>query len=102
MYLTHLSPTRAATSQQSGAGNNFSKGYYTEGAELLDQVLDVARKEAERTDMLQGFQLIHSLGGGTGSGLGTNLLSKLREEFPDRGLLFFTSLHASWRDFWLQ
>ncbi|KAJ1573344.1 hypothetical protein NDA15_005323 [Ustilago hordei] len=27
---------------ESGAGNNFSKGYYTEGAELLDQVLDVA------------------------------------------------------------
>ena len=36
--------------------------------------------------MLQGFQLVHSLGGGTGSGLGTNLLSKLREEYPDRML----------------
>ena len=33
---------------ESGAGNNFSKGYYTEGAELLDSVLEVARKEAER------------------------------------------------------
>lgn len=31
-----------------------------------------------------GFQLTHSLGGGTGSGLGTLLLSKLREEYPDR------------------
>lgn len=69
-----------------GAGNNFAKGYYTEGAELLDSVLEVARKEAERCEMLQGFSLMHSLGGGTGSGLGTNLLSKLREEFPDRML----------------
>lgn len=64
---------------QSGAGNNFSKGYYTEGAELMDSIMDVARKEAEKADMLQGFQLVHSLGGGTGSGLGTNLLTKLRE-----------------------
>jgi len=33
---------------------------------------------------LQGFQLVHSLGGGTGSGLGTLLLAKLKEEYPDR------------------
>lgn len=33
---------------------------------------------------LQGFQLTHSLGGGTGSGMGTLLISKIREEYPDR------------------
>ncbi len=32
----------------------------------------------------QGFQLTHSLGGGTGSGMGTLLISKIREEYPDR------------------
>jgi hypothetical protein len=53
---------------QSGAGNNWAKGHYTEGAELVDSVLDVVRKEAESCDCLQGFQLTHSLGGGTGSG----------------------------------
>ncbi|XP_050360178.1 tubulin beta chain-like [Nymphalis io] len=69
---------------QSGAGNNWAKGHYTEGAELVDAVLDVIRKEAEGCDCLQGFQLTHSLGGGTGSGMGTLLLSKIREEYPDR------------------
>uniref|UniRef100_A0A2K5PGC7 Tubulin beta chain n=1 Tax=Cebus imitator TaxID=2715852 RepID=A0A2K5PGC7_CEBIM len=69
---------------QSGAGNNWAKGHYTEGAELVDAVLDVVRKEAESCDCLQGFQLTHSLGGGTGSGMGTLLISKIREEFPDR------------------
>lgn len=69
---------------QSGAGNNWAKGHYTEGAELVDSVLDVVRKEAEKCDCLQGFQLTHSLGGGTGSGMGTLLVSKIREEFPDR------------------
>jgi len=69
---------------QSGAGNNWAKGHYTEGAELVDSVLDVVRKEAESCDCLQGFQLTHSLGGGTGSGMGTLLISKVREEYPDR------------------
>ncbi|KAI8120498.1 Tubulin beta-3 chain [Lucilia cuprina] len=69
---------------QSGAGNNWAKGHYTEGAELVDNVLDVVRKECENCDCLQGFQLTHSLGGGTGSGMGTLLISKIREEYPDR------------------
>ncbi|ORZ26194.1 tubulin beta-3 chain [Absidia repens] len=69
---------------QSGAGNSWAKGYYTEGAELVESIMDVIRKEAENTDCLQGFQLAHSLGGGTGSGLGSLLLSKIREEYPDR------------------
>jgi len=74
----------AAVRGTSGAGNNWAKGHYTEGAELIDQALDVARKEVEDCDCLQGFQFVHSIGGGTGSGMGTLLLSKLREEFPDR------------------
>merc|ERR1711915_752275 len=69
---------------QSGAGNNWAKGHYTEGAEMVDSVLDVVRKESESCDCLQGFQLTHSLGGGTGSGMGTLLISKIREEYPDR------------------
>ncbi|XP_014484482.1 PREDICTED: tubulin beta chain-like [Dinoponera quadriceps] len=75
---------------QSGAGNNWAKGHYTEGAELVDSVLDVVRKEAEGCDCLQGFQLTHSLGGGTGSGMGTLLITKIREEYPDRIMSTFS------------
>ena len=46
--------------------------------------MDVLRKQAEGCDCLQGFQFTHSLGGGTGSGLGTLLIQKVREEYPDR------------------
>uniref|UniRef100_A0A8C0I560 Tubulin beta chain n=2 Tax=Balaenoptera musculus TaxID=9771 RepID=A0A8C0I560_BALMU len=79
-----LEPTSPALAGQTGAGNNWAKGHYTEGAELVDSVLDVVRKECEHCDCLQGFQLTHSLGGGTGSGMGTLLISKIREEYPDR------------------
>lgn len=69
---------------KTGAGNNWAKGHYTEGAELMDNVMDVVRKEAEGCDCLSGFQVCHSLGGGTGSGMGTLLISKIMEEYPDR------------------
>jgi tubulin beta len=49
---------------------------------------EVVRKQAESCDALQGFQLLHSLGGGTGAGLGTLLLGKLRE--------VVSSLNALW------
>ncbi|GAA6018688.1 hypothetical protein JCM10207_009013 [Rhodosporidiobolus poonsookiae] len=75
---------------QSSAGNNWAKGHYTEGAELVDNVMDVVRKEAEGCDCLQGFQITHSLGGGTGSGMGTLLISKIREEYPDRMMATFS------------
>ena len=69
---------------QSGAGNNWAKGHYTEGAELVDGIMEAVRKEAEGCDVLQGFQCTHSMGGGTGSGMGTLLVSKIKEEYPDR------------------
>jgi len=67
-----------------GAGNNWAKGHYTEGAELVESVLDRVRQEIEQCDSPQGFQIFHSLGGGTGSGMGTLLLLKIRDGYPDR------------------
>lgn len=42
---------------QSGAGDNWGKGHYTKGAELIDSVLDAVRKEAENCDCLQGYSI---------------------------------------------
>jgi len=67
-----------------GAGNNWAKGHYTEGAELIDDVMEVIRREVEACDCPQGMQISHSLGGGTGSGMGTLLLMKIRDNYPDR------------------
>merc|ERR1712087_307014 len=68
----------------SGAGNNWAKGHYTEGAELIDDAVDIIRRETENCDCPQGFQLTQSIGGGTGSGMGTLLLLKIRDNYPDR------------------
>ena len=63
---------------QSGAGNNWAKGHYTEGAELADTVLDVVRKEAEECDLLQGFHVLADVDTAWG-GVATQLLEYIRE-----------------------
>ncbi|KAI0423996.1 tubulin beta chain [Xylaria sp. FL1042] len=65
-------------------------GCYTKQNELVDELLDAVRREAEGCDCIQGFQITHSLGGGTGSSMGATLLSKIREEFPDRTMATFS------------
>jgi tubulin beta len=75
-----------------GAGNNWSKGHYTDGAEIIEDIVEIVRKESESCECLQGFQITQSLGGGTGSGLGTLLISKIREEYPDRIICTFSTV----------
>jgi len=73
-----------------GAGHNWAKGHFGEGEVLTENLLDIVRKKTEDCDCLQGFQVVHSLGGGTGSGMGSLLISRLQEEFPDRILNTFS------------
>jgi len=65
-------------------GINWVIGHYTWGAKLIEETQDVVRKEVKNCDCPQGFQICHSLGGGTGSVLGTLVLLKLRVAYPDR------------------
>ncbi len=56
-----------------------------EGGLLLDSLpLPALALDPHNHQPLPGFQLTHSMGGGTGAGMGTLLISKIREEYPDR------------------
>merc|ERR1711953_186311 len=68
----------------SGAGNNWAKGHYTEGAEHVENVMEKIRTQQEKCDATQAFTLYHSIGGGTGSGFGTLILLKIRDSYPDK------------------
>jgi tubulin epsilon len=65
----------------SGAGNNFAHGYYFYGPQYHEKFLDHLAHTVEACDSLQAFFLTHSLGGGTGSGVGTYLLHLLYDEY---------------------
>merc|ERR1712167_2484 len=58
------------------AANNFARGHYTIGKEIVDLCLDRIRKLADQCTGLQGFLVFQAVGGGTGSGLGSLLLER--------------------------
>jgi len=69
-----------------GCGSNWALGYYgnkdnSEGS-LLNKTVDAIRKETERCSSFSGIIMIHSLAGGTGSGLGSLLHEILRDDYP--------------------
>uniref|UniRef100_A0A0D3IW42 Tubulin alpha chain n=1 Tax=Emiliania huxleyi (strain CCMP1516) TaxID=280463 RepID=A0A0D3IW42_EMIH1 len=64
------------------AANNYARGHYTVGKEIVDLVLDRIRKLADNCTGLQGFFAFNAIGGGTGSGLGALLLDYLPCPLP--------------------
>uniref|UniRef100_A0A8C4LIA8 Tubulin epsilon 1 n=1 Tax=Equus asinus asinus TaxID=83772 RepID=A0A8C4LIA8_EQUAS len=81
----------------SGSGNNWAVGHKVFGSRYQEEILEKLRKSAEHCDCLQCFFVIHSMGGGTGSGLGTYLLKVLEDEFPEV-YRFVTSVYPSGED----
>ncbi|PSN66157.1 tubulin-domain-containing protein [Corynespora cassiicola Philippines] len=66
-----------------GAGNNWGAGY-SMGEQVQEEVLDIIDREADGSDSLEGFMLLHSIAGGTGSGLGSFMLERLNDRFPKK------------------
>ena len=67
-------------SDRYGAGNNWASGYYDYGNQHKDQIEEQLRVLMEECDSLLGFNILHSLGGGTGSGLGSFITQFIHEE----------------------
>ncbi|CZS98577.1 probable tubulin gamma chain [Rhynchosporium agropyri] len=82
-----------------GAANNWGDGYQT-GELVHEDVMEMIDREADGSDSLEvgklndlavaetdgvkGFMMLHSIAGGTGSGLGSFLLERLNDRFPKK------------------
>jgi len=71
------------------AANNFARGHYTVGKELSDKCEAFLRKMVDNCQNVQGFFVSHSVGGGTGSGLGALLLEKIAVEYRKKSKIGF-------------
>eukprot|EP00644_Phytophthora_capsici_P008497 jgi/Phyca11/111385/e_gw1.20.707.1 len=67
----------------SGSGNNWAHGHCLYGPKYRDQLQDTLHRAVELCDSLQSFFVMHSMGGGTGSGLGTYIIGLLEDLYPD-------------------
>jgi len=71
------------------AANNYARGHYTVGKEIIDNVLDRIRKLSDNCSGLQGFLVFHSFGGGTGSGFTSLLMERLSVDYGKKAKLEF-------------
>ncbi|PLN78116.1 gamma tubulin [Aspergillus taichungensis] len=67
----------------SGAGNNWGAGYAA-GEHVQEEIFDMIDREADGSDSLEGFMFLHSIAGGTGSGLGSFILERMNDRFPKK------------------
>ena len=67
----------------SGSGNNFAHGHYMYGPKYRAAFEEGLRKNVEHCDSLQTFLVTHSLGGGTGSGVGSYVVGLLEDLYPE-------------------
>lgn len=72
------------------AANNYARGHYTVGKEIIDPVLDRIRRLSDNCSCLQGFLIFHSFGGGTGSGFTSLLAERLSEQYSKKSKLEFS------------
>ena len=70
-----------------GSGNNWANGYYQHGQRIREDVTDTIRKEVEVCDNLEGFLVLMSVAGGTGSGLGAYITELLRDSYPHTSIV---------------
>ncbi|CAN0001098.1 unnamed protein product [Lampetra planeri] len=88
-YRQLFHPEQLITGKEDAA-NNYARGHYTIGKEIVDLVLDRIRKLADQCSGLQGFLIFHSFGGGTGSGFTSLLMERLSVDYGKKSKLEFS------------
>lgn len=89
MYRSLFSPEQLISGKEDAA-NNYARGHYTIGNEIIELTLDKLRKLTDQCHGLQGFLVFHSYGGGTGSGFTSLLLERISIDYGKKAKLCFS------------
>jgi tubulin alpha len=87
-YRQLYDPEQLITGKEDAA-NNYARGHYTIGTEIIDLVVDRIRKLAEQCEHIHAFLIFHSFGGGTGSGFTSLLMERLSDDYGKKSQLEF-------------
>lgn len=82
-----LAPQQCVTRGE-GSGNNWAYGYYEQGESRRDAIAECLRRESELRDTtVSTYHVVHSVAGGTGSGVGCLVAEVVKDLYPHRTLL---------------
>lgn len=83
--------SKLAYYKQGGSGNNWALGYKYLGDQEYYEVHSRIQSLLEKQDYFQGFHVLKSLAGGTGSGLGAHLIERMRDDYS-RSMILTTAI----------
>ncbi|VDM29667.1 unnamed protein product [Toxocara canis] len=86
----HLFHPEQMVTGKEDAANNYARGHYTIGKEVIDLVRSRIRRLTENCSGLQGFLIFRSFGGGTGSGFTSLLMEHLSSDYGKKSKLEFS------------
>lgn len=81
-------------SEGGGAANRWAEGYVN-ALRNTEDIMDRINRQMDDCDNCEGFQLLHSIAGGTGSGFGSLLLEKLTDNYPKKLVTTYSVFGAS-------
>ncbi|KPA81574.1 putative delta tubulin [Leptomonas pyrrhocoris] len=82
-----LAPQQCVTRGE-GSGNNWAFGYYQQGQSRREAIAECLRRESEQQDTtVSTFHVLHSIAGGTGSGVSCLVAEEIKTMFPTATLL---------------
>ncbi|KAK7200584.1 tubulin delta chain [Novymonas esmeraldas] len=82
-----LAPQQCVTRGE-GSGNNWAFGYHQQGQSRRGAIADCLRRESEQQGtVVSTFHVLHSVAGGTGSGVGCLVAEEIKAMFPRSTLL---------------
>jgi tubulin alpha len=88
-YRQLFHPNQLITGKEDAA-NNYARGHFTCGKEMLSVVLDHIRKLADLCHGISGFLIFHSYSGGTGSGFTSLLLEHISIDYGKKSRFLFS------------
>ncbi|KAG5490654.1 hypothetical protein JKF63_00776 [Porcisia hertigi] len=82
-----LAPQQCVTRGE-GSGNNWAFGYHQQGQSRRDAIVECLRRESEQHGTaVSTFHVLHSIAGGTGSGVSCLVAEEIKTMFPRTTLL---------------
>lgn len=82
-------------SGKENSGSNYAAGFYGEGNKLTSLVMDQLARLTEDCNSLQGIALFRSIGGGTGSGLGSRIIDNIKNTYSNKTIIDFNVCSSS-------
>jgi tubulin beta len=86
--LKNVYPRQNIIGGRESSANCYARAFHVEGLPVANQAISTLRREVEKCDSIQGLRMLHSIAGGSGSGLTGLLLRSAKDIVGEKCLVY--------------